>query len=444
MENEPRRATPRESWLYSLTALSSALTVDVANTYLVFYYVDVKHLPPSLAAIIMTAFGIYTAVNDPILGALSDRRRHPRGRRIPMIRWLALPFALVFALMWRAPFDGITQPYALLAYMALMLLIYEGLATLITVARLALLPEMFPEFTERTQVSGRMTGINVLGLLAGVALAPQIAASLGWGSIGLIFGGIALVTLLLGAQGMFERALPPGQGASLGQTLRNTLRNQHFMLLTMAFTAANLTMNALTVGLAFYMKYSLILDETASSLAFLAIFGAALPGLLFWRWLALRSGARAAIMLSMGGTALSLAALGLAPTLLLALISGGLMGLSFSGAVLLNNVMLADVIDEDELHSGERREGSYIGVSWFVQNASIALAALIFGLIAGAFGYDPALAVQPESAGLGFRLFISGPGIIGALLGVLALSYYPLHGDRLVQMRAALDAKRAQ
>jgi GPH family glycoside/pentoside/hexuronide:cation symporter len=48
------------------------------------------------------------------------------------------------------------------------------------------------------------------------------------------------------------------------------------------------------------------------------------------------------------------------------------------------------------------------------------------------------LNVQPASVDLGFRIFLTIPPIIGFLLAILALYFYPLHGERLKEVRRAL------
>jgi len=60
-----------------------------------------------------------------------------------------------------------------------------------------------------------------------------------------------------------------------------------------------------------------------------------------------------------------------------------------------------------------------------------------------AFGYNTLLEIQPPSVEMGFRLFLTIPTTIGFLLAIFLLWLYPLHGNRLVEVRAALAEKES-
>ncbi len=66
------------------------------------------------------------------------------------------------------------------------------------------------------------------------------------------------------------------------------------------------------------------------------------------------------------------------------------------------------------------------------------------GWIIPFYGDNTVLEAQPETAATGFRVFMSIPPLIGSGLAVLALRYYPLHGERLHQVKAALDSRSSR
>lgn len=74
-----------------------------------------------------------------------------------------------------------------------------------------------------------------------------------------------------------------------------------------------------------------------------------------------------------------------------ALLAAVLIGCGLSGLILLGEVILCDVIDEDELRTGRRREGMYFGLSGLVTTLSGSITALYFGWLMPRYGYDTAL-----------------------------------------------------
>lgn len=58
------------------------------------------------------------------------------------------------------------------------------------------------------------------------------------------------------------------------------------------------------------------------------------------------------------------------------------------------------------------------------------------------YGYDPKLDVQPNTVAQGFRLCMTVPPLIGSALAVAFLWFYPLHGERLREVRRQLAARR--
>lgn len=432
-------ATNKQKWLYSLINLGMAITVQSFGAYIVFYYVDVKHLNAVWAATVMTIFAVYNAFNNPILGYISDRTRSRWGRRIPYILFGGLPMALSFLLMWVAPFDGIEQPVALLIYFAIVIFVWEGLHTALSTGYYSLLPEMFPTYRERTDVAAPMNLVQTIALMVGIALPPIIYDNLGWPAMALAFAIVATAAIYIGVHGLFER---PSHGDSLalpfGPALQATFVNRSFVTLVSAQTMRFFATNTLLAGMAFYTKYSLGVDESQTTLIFAVVFVAAMPALWLWRWLSHRLSARTTLMLAYAALGLSVLPLGIAHTVAGAMVVSAFIGIALAGLILMGDVILADVIDEDAAKTGRRREGMYFGMSGLIITLSSALVSLVFGWVAPAYGYDSALAVQPDTVATGFRVFMTIPPLVGAILALVSLALYPLYGESLAQVKAEL------
>lgn len=434
--------TNTQRWLYGLAHLGIVLTVQAFSAYVLFFYTDVKHLPAAWAASVMTVYAFYNAFNNPLMGYVTDRTRTRWGRRLPYILFGTPPLVACFALVWLAPFDGLTQPVALLVYFGVVIFFWEGLYTLVATAYYALLPEMFLTYAERTDAGARMQLVQTVGLIVGIALPPVLYSSFGWPAMGGLFAVVAAAALWLGARGMFERSeFQEAEPLPLLAALQETLVNRSFVSLVAAQTLRFVGTNTLTMGMAFYTKYSLGLEEAQTSIIFATVFVAAMPALWLWRWVAQRAGPRTTLMLAYGFFGLSAVPLALVNTLAQAAVAAALVGIGLAGMLLMGDVILCDVIDEDELRTGRRREGMYFGMSGLIITLSGALASLVFAWVAAAYGYDSALPAQPPTVATGFRVFMALPTLAGGLLAIAALSFYPLHGERLARVKAQLAEK---
>ncbi|UBV42148.1 MFS transporter [Deinococcus taeanensis] len=427
--------------------MNFGLTIPTqATSFLLLYYVEHLKLNPAWAATAMTLFALYNAANNPLIGFLSDRTRSRWGRRIPYVRFGALPSLVLFGLLFSAPFHGTEQPVALLVYFVTLLVLWETAATAVGTGYLSLLPEMFRTYRERTDVAWRMNLVQTLGLLVGLALPPLLAGLIGWSAMAWVFAAVSGAAILAGVGGLFER--PGRHERELGflAALRATFTHRAFLIVVGALTMRFFATGTLSAGMGFYVRHSLGVDSGLVTTLLLA--GAFVTaGAALWPWrtfVAPRLGPRGTLMLAFALSAASLLPLALVQSVPGAVATTVLFGVALAGLILMGDVIMADVIDEDELRSGQRREGMYFGMAGFITTLSSALTSLVFGAVTRASGYDPTLAAQPEAVAAGFRFFMTVPPICGALLALGILAFYPLHGERLRAVREALAHVRAR
>jgi GPH family glycoside/pentoside/hexuronide:cation symporter len=435
---ELRMPTRRESWLYAIANLGGSIPYQAYNAAVLFFYTDVKQLSPATAAIIMTIYAIWNAVNNPIIGHYSDQLQSRWGRRIPLIKFGALPFALSFAAIWNPPFDATSNGDALALWFLVSIIVFEGLGTVVTMAgHQALLPEMFPTYASRVEVAVRMNWIQTAGLFTGAALPPILATLIGYPLMGAVFALVAFAALMIGLRGMYEQPSFQPTTVPFWQAVRYTIANRAFISVMIAQMMRFVSTNTLMAGMFFYIKYAIGADPATTSIVLASAFVAAGLFLPIWaKFIALRFGPRTTLLIAYASIGVAVIPLLFASTFVESIVCAVFLGFPVAGLILMGDVIMADVIDEDEVRTGTRREAMFYAVNGAAVALSATIAATGFGIITGMYGYDPTLAVQPDTVAMGFRMYMLVLPILGAVCAVAALWFYPLHGARLQALRA--------
>ncbi len=443
---QPEFTTSRKTRiLYSLTSLGVATPAEAISGIIAFYIVDVMNLPATWFATFWFFYTIYNAFNNPALGYLSDRTRSRWGRRIPYVLFGGLPYAVAFALLFTAPFDGKDNPVGLLIYFGIAIIAWEGIYTAIATGYYGLLPEMFPSYRERTDVAAKMNIFQTVALVLGAALPPMLAEILGWPGMATVLAVISVIAIYAGYPALFERTnLKKDTSFPFSAALKATFLNRSYLTAAGAQAMRFFATGLLQTGILFYLKYSLKVDESLATVILGIAFLVAMISLYPWRnWVANKLDSRRTLMLANAVMILGIVPMGFSPNIIFTYITAVIVGIGLGGLVLIGDVIITEVIDEDEVKTGHQRAGMYFGMSGFLITLSGLLVSTVFGLMMPAFGYDTLLDVQPASVELGFRLVLTVPTTIGFLLAIYLLWLYPLHGKKLQEIKDALEAKKA-
>jgi GPH family glycoside/pentoside/hexuronide:cation symporter len=434
----------RIAFLYSLANFSTSLSSFVLSTYVGYFYIAVVGLPPRWVGWGLFAFSWWNALNDPLVGWLSDRTSTRWGRRVPYIAILALPLSLTFAAIWRPPLSSAGRPGSL-AYMLGTVTVNDLIYSMVALNVVALLPELFPVLRERAMANGWRQTMSLLGMLFGAVAAPLLAQRLGWPSMGLVLAAAALLPLIVSLGGMREhRVYARMGGQSLRISLSEVTRQRAFLIFLGITFLGRLALTSVNATVPFYASYVLGLGTSGISwLLGVALLGA-LASMPAWAWLLAKWGARRTFMTAELMVGIALLPLFLARTREAAMITCAAAGLSIAGLLIVPDVMLADIVDADHLLTGNRHEGTFFGVANFVNRLPNVLQAVVIGELLTEAGFNTGLAVQPASVIAGLRGLISLVPAAAMALALLLTWVYPLHGIRLAKVREQVAALRAR
>ena len=136
--------------------MGPALTANLLVFFLLPFFTNVAGLNPSLAGSILFVGKIADAINDPIVGILSDRTRTKWGRRLPWIVFSAIPFGLIFFLQWVVPHFSENQGLntsLLFIYYLIIGIFFNLFYTAVNLPYQALTPELTQDYNERTALN---------------------------------------------------------------------------------------------------------------------------------------------------------------------------------------------------------------------------------------------------------------------------------------------------
>jgi GPH family glycoside/pentoside/hexuronide:cation symporter len=412
-----------------------------------FLYLGVP-LSPLGISLVLLIYGIWDALNEPLIGHISDLTRSRWGRRKPFIAFGLIPLVICSYLIYTPP---INDPLICTIYLIIMLVLYETFVTMVITLWFALYPELTLDQNERLAISRFKEIFGVIGLILGLAIAPLIAGSfsdpmLGFSLMGLILGIITALTMLPTLLFIKERKeYQTTKENKIGflKSMKISLKSKSFVCFILVQFLLQLSYSVVLSGLPLFFEGVLGMGSSEWAIQMLLIFCVVIPGLYVWIKIAEKKGTRYALFISMLCFCFTfpLVFLVYSPTTMLIVLL--IAGFGLGGLMLFPTVLLSDVIDEDHTKTNERREGIFNGVSGVIVKSSNAISWLVLGIVLTIFQINREN-VSPSTitplGELGLRILIGIIPIIFIVLGMFFLYLYPLTGEKLDEVKKKVRA----
>ena len=440
--------------LYGVADLGIAMLTASIQFWLLFFYTDIAHIDPALAGTaLMVGKLTWDAINDPFFGYLSDKTKTRWGRRRPWMLVGAIPLGLATWLMFSIP-AGLTGIKAFLAVLITFLL-FDTFHTMCSVTYYAMTPELTFDYNERTSLTTIREVYTVVGYILGAAITTVLAGVFqsvfhlttkgSWSAIGATFGAIAVITILTTAINVKERKrgeLVPSAMPPLKSVLQ-TFKNKPFIQLMAAQFLSSFSFTLLTTLLPYYLIYQLNMEAQLPLVMMLML---VFIGIFLFPWKAVSDKISKGVSYAIGLFIASLAVIATffyphAPSPLI-YITAIVAGIGFSGQWVFPWSMIPDVVEYDQLQTGERREGIYYGMWAFLGKFTGALGIAVSGWALKLFGYVPNAAQTPQAL-LGIRLFFGPVPAIVLILSLPLLIWYPITRASHAKLLADIKAKQS-
>jgi GPH family glycoside/pentoside/hexuronide:cation symporter len=437
---EPTKLSFGYKFFWGLAGLGTSMISGIYGGLLTIFYQDYLGLNATWIGIAATIYAVWNAVNDPLFGYITDNTQSKRGRRIPYMRFTAPFLALTFILVWFAPPQAGQQ--ALFWWMLVTMLLYDTCYTIIGLVYSALLPEVTESDAQRNGLQISSSLFAMLGTLLGFLIPDFVRPKTGESSLVplyiamIIVGIVSMVLILITTYKVKERRefAIVDKPVPLLDALKFTFTSKSFLILV-AENFMAILMSSLLLGSIFYLADYVLQWQAIQLLAFLFIpLIISIPLTTFVRkWLGV-VGAQQFLLVVAG---VGLVAVAFVPKVFIPACIA-LAGLGLAGPQTLTNVLFAQVADEDELRSGQRREGAFFGVNALLtkpaQSIAIWLTPFILertDFVTRASNFGEIVLDQPASAIMGIKVFTGVIPGVACLLGALILIWYPLRGQRL-------------
>lgn len=416
---------------------------------------------------------IIDAVSDPMTGYFSDNLRTRWGRRRPLILIGAITGGILFALMFQL-YKGQSQNFYFAYFLSIQVLFYIAF-TFFSIPWIALGYEMTPDYHERTRLQAASSWAGQIPWF----IAPwtwMIMHNPAWFSDGV--EGVRTVSIIIGACLIFGGIFPaifnkefftdlprPDTTGAWNVTKKFfkgvavSFQNGPFVKLcfsTLLIFGGFMLASSFTAYVVFFyvfqgagdmgMAYSQggkLLGWYGTLSAFCSMIVIYLTTVISKR-IGKRNTFFITIPISIFGYGLKWIGYNQEMPYLM-LISAPFVTFGLGSLFTLMNSMVADVCDLDELNTGDRREGTFSAVYWWMVKLGVAMASLISGFLFNAIGFDQGLNLgQSENTLFWMRICDVGIPMVTSLIAIGVLATFNISEHRAYDIRQQIERRRAE
>ncbi|MFX0026610.1 MAG: MFS transporter [Candidatus Hermodarchaeota archaeon] len=450
--NRTKEYSAKKAVAYSFGQIS-LITAYQSFTFLVFtFYFSVVLLPIHYITIGFVIWSVWNAFNDPLMGYISDRTHTKWGRRRPYIMIMLVPLALVMFFLFFPPASyGINVHLSNFLYFVIIIILFEFFYTTYDINLTSMLPEVFITEDARIKANNIRQVFAIFGLIFAFILPGFIITDYSDPAYLLEFAPFGLtLTIIIVIVGIIFLIFTPRERKEFQDDYKNVpgffksfkicLKNKSFRWAIPAFMGDFFVDTILPTILPLYGKYILKIGEgetlILSLLLGVTFISAAISITFIWKPIAKRVGVRKMWMISSAIWIITLIPLTFINDRISGFIVFFLVGIGLAGSLYSKDLIVSDIIDEDEVKIGIRRDASYFGIYIFFLRLANIFVFLAIGLVFTNVGwkiFTPDTITVGQEIGLRLLGFLF-PAIALVII-ILAMYKYPLHGKYLAEIR---------
>lgn len=438
MENL-KSITKGKMWCYALGQLGWSMLSGLIGSWLVYFYQPAKteidagmtlFIPQgtivfgvlTIIGLITAAGRIFDAITDPLIGSLSDNCRSKLGRRIPFLKFSALPLAAVTLLVFCAPVRTVSQINTV--WLCVFVTLYYFLITCYCTPYTSLIAELAHTQEEKLQISTCISLTFIVG--TAIAYVAPVVWNIFMGSFGMerinamrltfgIISGISIVFLFIPVFTINEKDyvnIVPSK-SNMFSSLLKTFKNYDFRIFVIQDLVYWFALTLFQTGLAFFVTQLFKLPEEFATYMFVGLTAVSLLFYPIVNIMARKIGKKACVFVAFMAFCVTFFITGLAGDFLVVkpevqaviVVVLGAFPMAIFG--ILPQAMVADIAQCETVETGENRSGMFFAARTF----------------AFKFGQSVAMLTFTSLATLGYRLVAITASIFCLIGGFCLLRY---------------------
>jgi GPH family glycoside/pentoside/hexuronide:cation symporter len=454
-DEEPRKMSLGMRLAFACGEVGDNVALNTFSFLVFTFYFTVVGIPTPIMTLGFILWALWNAVNDPLIGYLSDRTKSRWGRRIPWMIGATIPLGVLMILLF-TPFSTYDQSQSIFIYFLLILIFFDFAYTSFNLNYNALFSEMFVEMKARSS-TGRIRIIFVLLATMFALTFPTFIieditnsnpANVNTTMTQYLITGIVAAVIIFvfyfiilkwGVKDPKYLSKDADTAMSLTKTIKFTFKHKSFLWFLFPALGTWLVINILPTLSPLFFVYAVgITDTELIGILLLITFLVAAASTPLWEFIRVKKGARLCGIIGIIVWLVSVVLFAYSINFEMALIFMIFFGVGLGGGLYFYDQCIAEIIDEDEITYGVRRSGIYYAVLNFLIRLSMILNFVIIGLVFTStdwMNYEPNPGVD-VIAGLRILMGIY-PGIVLAL-SLIGMFIYPIKGERLKENRRKL------
>ena len=437
---------------YCLSDVAKGLFTGMISNYLLYFFQPTEKsgiptlLPDNRLLGFLTVMALLTgigkvidAITDPWVASLSDKCTHKDGRRMPFMKWAAIPYALSVLMIFMAPFKQGSAMNAV--WVGFFLIVYYTAYTFFFIPRNALIPEVIPDANDRVGYYGISTAffMGSSSFMYAATLFVNIIKGLGvsplwsWRIVFTVFAAIGLTCLLLGATAFKETdyvdaGVKPKQ--SLLASAKTIFKNKSFVTFFAGDLFSYVSMAFFQTAMLYYITMLLNVPEEQSFLVMLSAIGVALclfPAIVKFskkygkKTMLVAASVIFTVVFAFIFFGDKLAALVPGNELYLGLFMGVVVAFPFAAINILPQSCMSDIIQKDSIEHGVNREGFFSATKTFIEKIANSVAMVVVSSV---------LAIGAPEGELVGMTGVKLTGVFAGLFSLVSLIFFTFYNEK--------------